>query len=163
MFFVPLFGSLLIGFTAKSTARSLFPEPRKIPVERQTAKETTSVNPKSDSQIVVKNNGEQTFNIDFGDDGVNVSEPIEPKNMGDSIKKTVQEALTQILMLPFQIFIASFSSIVVALLYMKTRQVGGESMQDLLEQFEESEKPRSNWQKRVKARLEQSGKQTSRS
>lgn len=163
MFFVPLFGSLLIGFTAKSTARSLFPEPRKIPVERQTAKETTSVKPKSDSQIVVKNNGEQTFNIDFGDDGVNVSEPIEPKNMGDSIKKTVQEALTQILMLPFQIFIASFSSIVVALLYMKTRQVGGESMQDLLEQFEESEKPRSNWQKRVKARLEQSGKQTSRS
>ena len=163
MFFVPLFGSFLIAFTAKSTARTLFPEPQKIPVERQTAKETAGVKPKSDSQIVVKNNGEQGFRIDIGDDGVKVSEPIEPKNMGDSIKKTVQEVLTQILMLPFQIFIASFSSIVVALLYMKTRQVGGESMQDLLAQFEESDQPRSNWQRRVKARLEQSGKQTSRS
>ena len=102
------------------------------------------------------------FKININDDDVKVSEPIEAKNMGESIKVTVQEALQQILLLPFQIFIVSFSSIVVALLYMKTRQVGGESMKDLLEQFEESEHPRSNWQRRVKARLEQSGKQPSR-
>ena len=162
MFFVPLFGSLLIAFTAKSTARTLFPEPEKIPVERQAAKESANKNPEADSSIVVKNNGESSFKVDFGSDGVKVSQPIEPKNMGESIKRTVENALTEILMLPFQIFIASFSSIVVALLYMKTRQVGGESMQDLLEQFEESEQPRSNWQRRVKARLEQSGKHTSR-
>ena len=87
----------------------------------------------------------------------------EPKNMGVKIKETVQEALTQILMLPFQILIGSFSSVIVALLYLKTRQVGGESMKDLLAQFEESDQPRTNWQRRVHARLEQSGKLTSKS
>lgn len=65
-------------------------------------------------------------------------------------------------MLPFQIVLLPLSSIIIALLYLKTRQVGGESMQDLLSQFEEVEQPQTNWQRRVQARLMQSGKHTSK-
>jgi hypothetical protein len=83
--------------------------------------------------------------------------------MGGRIRATVREALTQILLFPMSVLIGSFSSIVVALLYLKTRQVGGESMQDLLAQFEEADQPRTNWQRRVHKRLEQSGRITSKS
>jgi hypothetical protein len=36
-------------------------------------------------------------------------------------------------------------------------------MQDLLAQFEEADQPRTNWQRRVHKRLEQSGRVTSKS
>ncbi len=162
MFFVPFVGSGLIAFMANATAKSLSGTADKIEVVRAKAPEATQENKDSDSPPVAETEPNADWQIKVKGDKISVSEPIEAKNMSQSIKETIREALTQILLLPFQIFIASFSSIVVALLYMKTRQVGGESMQDLLEQFEESEQPRSNWQKRVKARLEQSGKHTSR-
>ena len=85
------------------------------------------------------------------------------KNMGKRIKEVIREALSAILMLPFQILIASLSSIIGALLYLKTRQVGGESMNDLFAQFEDSEQPRKKWQERARQRLIQSGRITSRS
>jgi serine/threonine protein kinase len=163
MFFVPLVGSGFIAFVANSTAKSLSAQPEKIPVTRGSASETADRNDETNSQATIGEDKDAGFQIKINGEKVPLSEPIEAKNMGQSIRKAIRDALTEILMLPFQILIASFSSIVIALLYMKTRQVGGESMKDLLEQFEESEQPRSNWQKRVKARLEQSGKQTSRS
>ena len=43
-------------------------------------------------------------------------------------------------------------------MYFKTRQAAGESMQDLLSKFEDSEAPQNKWQKRVKERLIQSGR-----
>lgn len=157
MFLVPLIGSGLIAFVANSAAKSFTATSDKINVTREKAGEAATGD-------TVENADDKKSDVRISINGtkVDVSEPIEGKNMSEKIRVTVQEVLTQLLLLPFQIFVASFSSIVVALLYIKTRQVGGESMQDLLEQFEESEQPRSNWQKRVKARLEQSGKQTSR-
>ncbi len=164
MFFVPFVGSGLIAFMANATAKSLSGSADKIAVSREKAAEATGESgdtnaPPPAAADEGKNSGVQ---IKINGEKVEVSEPIAAKNMSQSIKETIREVLTELLLLPFQILIASFSSIVVALLYMKTRQVGGESMKDLLEQFEESEQPRSNWQRRVKARLEQSGKQTSR-
>ncbi len=162
MFFVPVIGSGLISFVANATAKSLSGTADKISVIREKAIEGSKLSGDSDSGVTVGRETGDDFQVKVDGDQVSVSEPIEGKNMGQSIKETIREALTQILLLPFQIFITSFSSIVIALLYLKTRQVGGESTKDLLEQFEESEQPRTNWQKRVKARLEQSGKQTSR-
>jgi hypothetical protein len=66
-------------------------------------------------------------------------------------------------MLPIQILIASLSAIIWALLYLKTRQAGGEPMRDLMEKFEEADRPRKKWQERVRQRLIQSGRITSRS
>ncbi len=83
--------------------------------------------------------------------------------MQTRLKDTILESLLQILLLPLQIVATSFTAIIVALLYLKTRQAGGESLQDLLSNFEESDRPRKKWQERVRQRLIQSGRITSRS
>ncbi len=85
------------------------------------------------------------------------------KDVRGRLLATLLETLLQILLLPIQIVTISFTSIIVALLYLKTRQAGGESLQDLLANFEESDKPRKKWQERVRQRLIQSGRITSRS
>jgi hypothetical protein len=73
-----------------------------------------------------------------------------------------RESLTTLIMLPIQILLISLSSIIVALLYLKTRQAGGENLRDMFSQFEETEHPRKKWQERVRQRLIQSGRITSR-
>jgi serine/threonine protein kinase len=90
-----------------------------------------------------------------------ITEPAS-KDMRTRIKDTFLETLLQILLLPLQIVVTSFTAIIVALLYLKTRQSGGESLQDLLGKFEETEYPRKKWQERVRERLIQSGRVTSR-
>jgi serine/threonine protein kinase len=87
------------------------------------------------------------------------AEPSDRK-MTRRIAATIKETLIQLFWLPISIILGSFSSITFALLYLKTRQAGGESMSDLLGQFESAERPQSNWQKRVRARLIQSGRIT---
>jgi hypothetical protein len=78
------------------------------------------------------------------------------------VRNLAREILTSVIMLPFQILLISLSSIIVALLYLKTRQAGGESLQDLIAQFEETDRPRKKWQERVRQRLIQSGRITSK-
>lgn len=79
-------------------------------------------------------------------------------DMQTKVKVTVLESINQILWLPIQILVFSFSGIIIALLYLKTRLAGGESMNDLLEKFEDDEGPRKKWQERVRQRLIQSGR-----
>jgi serine/threonine protein kinase len=96
-------------------------------------------------------------NITFDDDG-------DKKDMQSRVRATIRNALTQIIWLPLQILFSSFSGIIIALLYLKTRQAGGESMNELVKQFEETEEetPRRKWQQRVRQRLIQSRRVTSR-
>ncbi len=79
-------------------------------------------------------------------------------DMQTRVKSAVLESLIQLLWLPMQIIVFSFSAIIVALLYLKTRLAGGESMIDLIERFEDDERPRKRWQERVRQRLIQSGR-----
>jgi hypothetical protein len=51
---------------------------------------------------------------------------------------------------------------VFALLYLKTRLAGGEAWTDLLKQFETAERTHSKWQQRVRERILQSGRTTSK-
>jgi serine/threonine protein kinase len=55
------------------------------------------------------------------------------------------------------IFIVPLVSIMVALLYMKLRQVSGEQLRNTLEQFETDEVPRSKWQQRMRVSLHTRG------
>lgn len=87
----------------------------------------------------------------------------ERKDMRTRVKETLTETLSQLIWLPIQILVLSFSAIIIALLYLKTRLAGGESMHDLIERFEDDEKPRKKWQERVRQRLIQSGRLTSKS
>lgn len=116
------------------------------------------------------NQDQPPTNIQIGGDGIKIDSPAVAENSDDAqskkesnlFREIMREILTTLLMFPIQVLLLPLSSIVIALLYLKTRQVGGESMQDLLAQFEETEQPRTNWQKRVQQRLIQSGKVTSR-
>jgi len=103
------------------------------------------------------------FNWSFGrNQGLKLNESAS-KDMRTRIKDTFLETLLQIFLLPLQIVVTSFTAIIVALLYLKTRQSGGEPLQDLLVRFEETEFPRKKWQERVRERLIQSGRITSKS
>lgn len=84
-------------------------------------------------------------------------------DMRSRVKYSIMESLNQIFWLPMNILVTSFFSILVALLYLKTRRAGGESMYELLVQFEDQERPKSKWQQRIQERLIQSGKIVSKS
>jgi len=51
------------------------------------------------------------------------------------------------------IFVVPLISIMTALLYLKMRQMGGEPLRDLLDKLESDDRPRSQWQQRMRERL----------
>jgi Protein kinase domain len=78
-------------------------------------------------------------------------------------RETITEILIQLVLIPFLLLITSLTSVITALLYFKTRLAGGESMQSLLQQFQGSDnKKTTKWQKRIRERLQQSGRVTSK-
>lgn len=93
---------------------------------------------------------------------VNQDSPGEKMNMRDRVKHTVLESLIQLFWLPLNILVGSFSAIIIALLFLQTRLAGGESMNDLIGRFEDDDMPRKKWQERVRRRLIQSGRVTSK-
>jgi serine/threonine protein kinase len=103
--------------------------------------------------------------------GVSIAEAeIDPEvaeQMGKSyLQKTagiVSQGIFEMIWAPIVIFITSFISVITALVYFKTRQAGGESMQDLLKQFEAGDRPRRKWQERIRHRLVVSGRSASKS
>ncbi|MEO6590200.1 MAG: protein kinase, partial [Pyrinomonadaceae bacterium] len=74
--------------------------------------------------------------------------------------QALRDLLYQIIYFPIVVLITSFTQILMALMYIKTRQAGGEPMRDLLKQFEDDDKPQTKWQKRIQKRLLQSGRMT---
>jgi hypothetical protein len=50
------------------------------------------------------------------------------------------------------VFVTPVTAIMASLLYIKTRQAGGESLKDASDQFEALDIPRSKWQARMKSR-----------
>jgi len=162
IFFVPLLASGLIAFLANAAAKSFASDAENVAAISQAVSEDVKNGAQENPESRVKTDN-KGLNINIDGKQVKVSDAEEPQDMGGRIRVTIREALTQILLFPMSVLIGSFSSIVVALLYLKTRQVGGESMKDLLAQFEEADQPRTNWQRRVHKRLEQSGRITSKS
>jgi hypothetical protein len=82
----------------------------------------------------------------------------EEKSMQKGVQTSLQEGIFELVWTPLALLIASFTSVVTALIYFKTRQAGGESMQGLLEKLDDSSHFQSKWQQRVRERLIQSGK-----
>lgn len=128
---------------------------------------------KNEPNNSAKNDGERNIDINIGAGSIRINE--NPKNVENPIsdeekqkqkleefrKNTLRQGLMDLVLIPFTLIMSSLFSIVTALMYFKARQAGGESMQDLLEQFEEKDQPRKKWQERVRNRLMQSGRITS--
>lgn len=92
--------------------------------------------------------GEASVGVSVGDK----SQPAQPKNK-------IYQQLTALV----NIFIVPLLSIVPALLYLKMRQLGGESFTNLLDQIEVAEERRSAWQQRMRSRLSSSRPRRERS
>ncbi len=105
---------------------------------------------------------DSNWNWTFGRQNVGTKAK-EPQDVATRLRTTFFESLIQIFWLPMQILVFSFSAIIVALLYLKTRMAGGESANDLIERFEDDGRPRKKWQERVRQRLIQSGRISSKS
>jgi serine/threonine protein kinase len=127
---------------------------------------------KNDDEIKVfdNQNDNENYDINVGPNGVKIKEKdnknlppeqIEEKTLKRIRRETVTETIMTLFLTPFLVLVSSLTSVITALLYFKTRQAGGESMQDLLEKFEDAETPRSNWQNRIRERLQQSGRVSS--
>ena len=168
MFLVPVMFAATVSFFVNVTVKAFDPEPKKdeVKVEKVEAGTTKSEGDASASQEpaagpappieAVEPRG-NSIDINLGGrPKVNIES--EPMDMRTRVKRTLTESLIQIIWLPIQIIMLSFSAIIVALLYLKTRLAGGESMNDLIERFEDDGRPKKKWQERVRARLIQSGR-----
>jgi hypothetical protein len=162
LFFIPLaIGGLTGGIVALSV-KSVADASEKIATAGNNANTSTAA-PDSQPAAVVSNAADDDdINVAVGPGG-KVTVDSDDSTMIRRIARVARESITTLIMLPIQILLTSLSSIIVALLYLKTRQAGGENLHDLFIQFEETEHPRKKWQERVRQRLIQSGRVTSRS
>jgi hypothetical protein len=124
-----------------------------VPVDdqpRPESAETAENGPKKDE--------EQGFGWVIGRRNITLGGGGRHLDMRSKLTITALESINQILWLPAQILVFSFSAIIIALLYLKTRLAGGEGLQELIERFEDDGRPRKKWQERVRQRLIQSGR-----
>lgn len=107
------------------------------------------------------------ININIDNEGKIINDKKE--NLSEDDKKmaknmrmfnSLTQGFSQLFIIFSIILLASLTSVITALLYFKTRQAGGESMQELLGKLDDVEQPQSKWQQRVRERLIQSGKIT---
>jgi hypothetical protein len=175
MFLIPAISAGMISFVVNMTAKAVGQQSSKLQAIERKLNEGRSDNKVGDAPAAAAAPGsgetppaepaeDADSDITFGignNPGVRI-EGGEEKDMRTRLKDAILESLLQILLLPLQIIVTSFTAIIVALLYLKTRQAGGESLEDLLSKFEETEHPRKKWQERVRQRLIQSGRITSR-
>ncbi len=133
-------------------------------------KSITSIQQQNEASVTQK---EDDFGVGFGSGGVKVTTTDDRNDSNEPVVKkkekalgfapAVSEGIFELIWSPIVILISSFTSVITALLYFKTRQAGGETMQNLLKKFEDTELPQSRWQQSVRERLIQSGRTTSRS
>jgi len=161
MFLIPAVSAGVISFTINMTAKALSVESSKVQKiasvvsDRKESAESKTEQAEPPSEEQSKDGGEIKYSIGRGT-GVNLS----GKDMRTRATDALLESLMHVLLLPLTIIVTSFTAIIVALLYLKTRQAGGESLQDLLAKFEDADRPRKKWQERVRQRLIQSGRLT---
>ncbi|MEZ5308457.1 MAG: serine/threonine-protein kinase [Pyrinomonadaceae bacterium] len=80
------------------------------------------------------------------------------KSMTESGAEAIRQGIFEIVNIPVTILIFSFSSIVSALLYYKLREAGGETLESLYPELDEGEALSSNWERKMRESVIQSGK-----
>ncbi|HYP49834.1 MAG TPA: hypothetical protein VEQ34_02760, partial [Pyrinomonadaceae bacterium] len=117
--------------------------------------------------IRLRNDSKVSIGTDFGEQdqtaqAVAQPETEEDKKLKKSFQETVYEAIFQILWFPILVLLSSLTSVITGLLYLKSRQAGGEGLGELLTEFEENDRTQKRWQLRLREKLAQSGRHTSR-
>ena len=162
MFLIPMILAGSLSYVINVSAKAFDPAAKKA----ETVAEAKAGETSGPAVVVETDTGDKEdtegFNFNFGGPPKDTQDGSK-MDMQTRVKHTILESLIQIFWLPIQILVLSFSAIIVALLYLKTRLAGGESMNELLERFEDDDRPRRKWQERVRARLIQSGRIPSKS
>ena len=155
--FIPPTIAGIISFVVTTTAKAYDPTTK---AAMETVQKQDEMAAETENHPVVEPEGKKPgVKFSFGKPpSVQLGPDNEGMDMRTRVKTAVLESLIQVFWLPMQILVLSFSAIIVALLYLKTRLAGGESMNDLIERFEDDERPRKKWQERVRQRLIQSGR-----
>jgi serine/threonine protein kinase len=161
MFLLPILSSAAINALVYITARAYDPPPAVTAPAPEAEQPIAAAVPGTDvsadaAAVEEEKKPEKGFGFGISQDQQKSGDAKD--DMRTRIKSTILESLVQIIFMPMQILVISFSGIIVALLYMKTRLAGGESMAELIERFEDDGRPRKKWQERVRQRLIQSGR-----
>jgi hypothetical protein len=118
--------------------------------------------------IRLRDGGKVSIGTDFEEQNkTSEPAPVEPeteedKKLKKSFQEAVYEAIFQILWFPILVLLSSLTSVITGLLYLKSRQAGGEGLGELLTEFEENDRTQKRWQLRLREKLAQSGRHTSR-
>jgi hypothetical protein len=141
-------GSIISNFEMRDTINQMKKE-GVAPMTEEELKKEGSTNVKINSNGVIISKKEK-----------NKDAKKEEKSLSKGIMRSLNEGIFELIWTPLALLISSFTSVITALIYFKTRQAGGESMQELLGKLDDAEQPQSKWQQRVRERLIQSGKVT---
>ncbi len=158
---IPSDNQFLRGMGARKTNEAIikdYEEKKANPAQENTDNENVQIN--------IGNPGAPQVTYNTTDDDEDSSKKKEKENLSESDKyargagQSLRDLLFQLLWFPIAVLITSFTQVLMSLMYVKTRQAGGEPMRDLLTQFEDDDKPQTKWQKRIRKRLLQSGRIT---
>jgi len=154
VYFIPIILSSFIAFSVSAIVKTVITEIN-APPEVSDSKNDGS------PKIEVRATKDEKATTDAEKNASKDEATEESKKRLKGLAPAISSQIIELLLIPIVILLTSFTSVLTALLYFKTRQAGGETMRDLLEEFEETESPRSRWQERVRERLVQSGRVTS--
>jgi len=76
------------------------------------------------------------------------------KNSNLENAKELAARITSIITVGINVFFVPLIATLTALLYLKTRRIGGETLKEVLDQLEEENAPRTKWQSRIRERLQ---------
>jgi serine/threonine protein kinase len=156
MFIIPAMVSGAISFVITTTAKAWTNTPGEVQVTKEAAPDP------NEAKVVKPEQGGISFSIGNNQRLSVTDKKGDQEDMRTRLVTTVTESLQKIFWLPMHIFLSAFTAIVISLLFLKSRQAGGEPMHELLAGFRDSERPKKKWQQRVEKRLIQSGRITSK-
>lgn len=159
VYVIPIFLAMVIGLSVGSIIKNVEMRNEITEMKREGVKPMTEEELKKepDSTVSVNRKG-VNITVNRNKDGEKSED--EEKSMSKKIQASLQEGVFELIWTPIALLITSFTSVVTALIYFKTRQAGGESMEGLLGKLDDTDEPQSKWQQRVRERLIQSGKIT---
>ncbi|NNE99237.1 MAG: protein kinase [Pyrinomonadaceae bacterium] len=159
VYVIPVFLALLIGVSVGSVIKNIEMRNEITEMKREGVKPMSEEELKKEADTPVSVN-RRGLNVEINRNKNGNNDKGEEKSTSKKIQASLQEGVFELIWTPIALLITSFTSVVTALIYFKTRQAGGESMEGLLGKLDDTDEPQSKWQQRVRERLIQSGKIT---
>ncbi len=157
---IPSDNQFLRGMGAHRTDKAIIAE-----YEKKKADGTLENEDEENLKINVGNPNKPAISFDTTEKKKDSSNESEKDQLSESDKyarragDALRQLLHQLTWFPLAVLITSFTQVLMALMYVKTRQAGGETTHELMKEFGD-DKPQSKWQKRIQKRLMRSGKIT---